>query len=132
MHAQIRSAPVASPPDLEAFLTVLEDAGVNIVAAGGGNVERGGEFAFAVEHGEEERAIGILEEHGYHPRLVEVKTCWLTNEPGQLRRCVAEVHADNREAGRVIEDIAIGVADEEGRIPVQIYSRDLETEATAS
>ena len=58
MHQQIRTQPTQSPPDLQAFLTVLEEAGINIEAAGGSDIEQGGEFAFAVAHGVEADACG--------------------------------------------------------------------------
>lgn len=122
MHLQIRSEPTRSPADLRAFLAVLERAGVNIEAAGGSDVERGGEFAFAVAHGREQDAVERLEAEGYRPRIVEVDACWMTNNPGQLLACVAKVAQKNARSGRVIRDIAIGVPDGQGRIPVQIYS----------
>lgn len=125
MHQQIRTVPRLSPPDLEAFLTVLEGAGINIEAAGGSDVERGGEFAFAVRHGLEREAMAALESMGYEPRLVDVHLCELTNEPGQLLACIAEARSLNVSAGRVIKDIAVGVPNADGLIQVQIYSEDV-------
>jgi hypothetical protein len=122
MHMQIRSAPATSPADLRKFLAVLERAGINIEAAGGSDVEKGGEFAFAVRHGTEQDAIRALEDAGYHPHLEEVDFCWMTNNPGQLLTCVARVAERNAQSSRVIKDVAIGVPDKQGRIPVQIYS----------
>jgi hypothetical protein len=123
MHQQIRTVPALSPPSVNDFLGVLEDAGINIEAAGGGNLEGdGGEFAFAVAHGVEQDAMRVLRAKGYEPRLVDVVHCALTNEPGQLRACIAKVTAANAGTGRVIRDISIGVPDDQGRIQVQIYS----------
>ncbi len=122
MHQQIRTVPATSPPDMMAFLTALREADINIEAAGGGSVEHGGEFAFAVAHGEEERAMRALVAVGYHPRLVEVHHCALGNEPGQLLACLAVVAEENASTGRRIRDISIGVPDDEGRTQVQIYS----------
>jgi hypothetical protein len=122
MHQQIRTVPAKSPPDLRAFLAVLEKAGVNIEAAGGGDVERGGEFAIAVAHGAEDHAMAVLRRAGYQPRLVDVDNYALANSPGQLLASVAEVAAKNAQSGLVIRDVSIGVPDDEGRIQVQIYS----------
>ena len=49
MHKQqLRGLAEQSPADLAAYLAVLAEQGINIIAAGGGDVENGGEFAFAV------------------------------------------------------------------------------------
>ncbi len=120
MHMQIRATPAKSPTSLVAFLEALQ--GINIVAAGGSNIEQGGEFAFAVAHGEECAAMTALAEAGYRPTLVKVETCTLDNVPGALLDCVARVTDLNAAAGRVIKDISIGVPDANGQIPVQIYS----------
>lgn len=122
MHLQIRGIPARSPADLGAYLAVLERAGINIIAAGGSRVEHGGEFAFAVEHGTEDAAIAALEAEDFKPRLVEVQECWMTNKPGQLLMCVSEAVRVNAVSGRKIVDLSIGVPDERGHIPVQIYS----------
>lgn len=123
MHQQIRTVPAMSPPDLQAFLTLLASAGINLESAGGSDIERGGEFAFAVAHGQEDEAIAVLEQAGYHPRLVEVESCTVTNDPGQLLECVAKVSALNAQSGRVIKDIAVGAPEDQGLpLRVQIYS----------
>jgi hypothetical protein len=123
MHQQIRTVPAMSPPDLQAFLALLANAGINLEAAGGSDVENGGEFAFAVAHGQEDEAIALLEQAGYHPRLVDVDVFPVTNDPGQLLECVAKVAARNAHAGRVIKDIALGVPEDVGLpMRVQIYS----------
>jgi len=123
MHLQLRTDPSMSPPDLDAFLGVLEKAGINMLAAGGSSIEDGGEFAFAVEDGSEQEAKSVLEAAGYHPRIVEVDLCWITSDtPGQLRKCVAAVRRQNARTGRRIKDMAIGAPDSRGHVPVQIYS----------
>jgi hypothetical protein len=127
MHQQIRSTPTASPPDVEKFLKRLADARVNLLGAGGTAVEFGGEFAFAVDHDHQTRAIEVLKEHKYSHRVLEagvdpgLTLCWLTNEPGELHKCIAKVAAANRGTNRKIHDMLIGVAEERG-IPVQVYS----------
>ena len=130
MHKQIRVVPAKSPADLKAFLEVL--AAINIKAAGGSNVEQGGEFAFSVEDGLEADAIGLLANAGYQPRELDdgveaedgsvFTTCWMTDVPGELLRCVTSVTDANQAAGRVIKDLSIGVPNADGEIPVQIYS----------
>jgi hypothetical protein len=122
MHLQIRTAPALSPADLKAFLAVLEKAGINIEAAGGSDVEKGGEFAFAVAHGDEDAAIKALEAEGYRPRMMEVYNDVLSNKPGELLRFVARVAGRNAQRGWVIKDLSLGVPDKNGRIQVQIYS----------
>jgi hypothetical protein len=123
MHMQIRATPAKSPTSLVEFLTVLQ--GINIVAAGGSNIEQGGEFAFAVEHGQECDAMALLADAGYRPTLVKVDTCPLDNVPGALLACVTRVTNQNAAAGRVIKDISIGVPDANGQIQVQIYSESV-------
>lgn len=132
MHKQIRVVPARSPADLQAFLEVLAAARINIDAAGGSNLEQGGEFAFAVTDGQEVDAIAVLRDAGYQPRelddAVETEarefftTCWMTDEPGQLLACVASVTTANAGSGRVIKDLSIGKPRADGMIPVQIYS----------
>lgn len=128
MHLQIRSVPKASPPDLARFLGVLAEADVNLLAAGGGSLELGGEFAFAPAHDHVERAVAALEAAGYEFRVLDAekgdfRLCRLTNEPGQLHACIARVSEENLAAGRVIADVLVGVEpDPDGRIPVQVYS----------
>jgi len=136
VHLQIRSVPKASPPDLERFLGVLARAGVNLVAAGGGNLELGGEFAIVPAHEHVDRAVAALEAADYKVRVLDAeqgdfRLCWLTNEPGQLHACIAGVSEENLAAGRVIADVLVGVEpDEEGRIPVQVYSVEVRSPET--
>jgi hypothetical protein len=123
MHQQIRLVTRLSPPDLAAALQVVADAGINILAVGGSNLEHGGEFGFAVAHEDQAAAVAALEAKRYRPRAVDVTVCWITkNEPGQLLECVRTASNANKGTGKAIRDIAIGVADDQGRIPVQIFS----------
>ena len=71
MHQQVRVVPALSPPDLAALLDVLYRAGVNLVAAGGGNIELGEEFAFVPEDDQFDLAIDALTRAEYQPRLLE-------------------------------------------------------------
>jgi hypothetical protein len=122
MHLQIRSMPARSPADLAEFLTVLLEQDVNIESAGGHDIEDGGEFVFSVAHGEEDSVMSILQDAGYHPRLVEVTVCALDDTPGQLLECITGVSQENQVTGRRIRDITVGVPDADGRIQVQVYS----------
>jgi hypothetical protein len=122
MHLQIRATPAKSPASLVDFLEVLAREGINIEAAGGSNLEQGGEFAFAVAHDQECAAMTALATAGYRPTLVAVETCMMQNAPGALLACVARVTELNAASGRVIKDIAIGAPDANGLIPVQVYS----------
>ena len=132
MHQQVRVVPAASPSDLAKLLGVLAAADVNLVAAGGGNIELGEEFAFVPSEGQEEAAMNALAKD-YQPRLlnagVDYKLCWLTNDVGQLLECIQSATEENLEKGRKVKDILIGVEpDEEGRIGVQVYSVDAPSE----
>jgi hypothetical protein len=128
MHQQIRVVPAASPSDLAKLLGVLATEKVNLVAAGGGNIELGEEFAFATTDGQEQTAMEALAKD-YHPRLLkeedgDFKLCWLTNEPGQLLSCIKQATEENLDRGRKVKDILIGVERENGLIGVQVYSVD--------
>jgi len=122
MHQQIRTVPAQSPADLGAFLKVLKDAGVNIIAAGGGDVERGGEFAFAVEDGKYQAAEQALIKAGYKPRIVDVDHELLPDVPGALHGFVTKVAAKNKQRDWVIWDISVGGL-QNGKVLVQIYSK---------
>ena len=122
MHQQIRSVPALSPPNLADFLRVLADADINIGGASGSDVESGGEFAFAVEDGQEQAAMDALVAAGYKPRLLEPKRCLLEDTPGQLLACITDAIAENRGTGRVIKDILVGANKEDGKVVVQVYS----------
>jgi len=121
MHQQIRTLPALSPADLGAFLRVLKDADVNIIAAGGGDVENGGRFAFAVEDGKYDAAMAALRAKGYEPELVDVDHELLPDVPGALHGFVTRVGARNKQRGWVIKDVSIGSA-HGGKILAQIYS----------
>jgi hypothetical protein len=127
MHLQIRCNPAASPPDVEKLLGRLADGGVNLLGAGGSDVEHGGEFAFAVDHDDQSKAVGVLKQHKYSHRVLEVDVepglilCWLEDKPGELRKCLARAAAANQGSGRKVKDLLIGVKQPQG-IPVQVYS----------
>jgi hypothetical protein len=135
MHQQIRLIPTASPPDIERVLVVLAEAGVNILAAGGGDLELGGEFAFAPREDQGEVAMKALTDAQYAPRLLEAekgdyKLCWLENVPDQLRKCISDVAAQNVASGKVIKDVLVGVErNERNEVPVQVYSVEVKTAA---
>jgi hypothetical protein len=135
MHKQFRVVPIASPPDVEKLLRRIKDADLNVAGAGGGNVEFGGEFVFAVDHGQEDRAEELLNEHGYTYRLfdkdadAELTVCRLENRPGQLHQCIADVSTANLDGSRIIRDIIIGF-DEDGSIAAQVFSEQVRTPAT--
>lgn len=140
MHMQIRVEPRLSPPDVAAVLTLLAENEINLLGAGGSNVEMGGEFAFAVDHEQQAAAESLLESRRYTFRVFnsetdpELKLCWLQNEPGQLKACIDGVAGENLAAGRKIRDILIGVQTGDG-IPVQVFSelhRDESEEATSA
>lgn len=122
MHLQIRTVPARSPASLADFLSVLLENDINIESAGGHDIETGGVFLCSVAHGEEDRTIAALEAAGYRPHIVEVDTCALKNQPGQLLECIRTVSEKNQLLGRAIRDISVGVPDADGRVQVQVYS----------
>jgi hypothetical protein len=136
MHQQVRVVPALSDPDLAKLLGVLEAAGVNIVAAGGGNIELGEEFAFVPNEDQFDLALDALTTAKYRPRLlrkdVDFKLCWLEDKPGQLLSCVQEATRENVEKERVVKDILIGIVPENGLIGVQVYSVDKASGSMAS
>jgi hypothetical protein len=136
MHQQVRVLPALSDPDLAKLLDVLYKAGVNLVAAGGGNIELGEEFAFVPEEDQFDLALDALTKADYQPRLLvkdkDFKLCWLKNEPGQLLNCVQEATRENLDKGRVVKDILIGIEPEKGLIGVQVYSVDKSSGSMAS
>lgn len=136
MHQQIRTAPTTSPADIELLLRRLKEAKVNIAAAGGGNLEFGGQFAFAVHDGSEDAAIRVLKEHGYKYDVIEehdprLTICLMNDEVGELHRCIQEVSEANLKSGRIIRDLIIG-APEDKKVPVQIFSEEVRTEQTVN
>ena len=130
MHKQLRVVPISSPPDVEKLLRRLKDEGINLAGVGGGNVEFGGEFAFAVDHGQEDRAEAVLRDNGYRYRIFdkdehpELTVCHLENVPGALHACVSDIATSNLGGGRIIRDIVIGIDGDEG-IAAQIFSEEV-------
>jgi hypothetical protein len=133
VHMQIRCKPVASPPDVDLLLSRLAEAGVNLVAVGGSDVEFGGELALVPEDGQEDLAIGVLDEFAYPHRELFVddpdsglRLCMASHESGGLHRCLQDASIENRDKGWKIRDILVGVPDEEEfrakKIPVHVYS----------
>ncbi|HEY8869750.1 MAG TPA: hypothetical protein VIM30_10195 [Candidatus Limnocylindrales bacterium] len=120
MHQQIRVNPAKSPADLAGVLRALTP--FNILAAGGSDVEHGGEFAFAVDHSQMDAASQALKNAGYNPRTVDVYHEFVPNQPGALAGVVARWAAANRQSGKMIKDIAVGAAGADGKVPVQIYA----------
>lgn len=137
MHKQIRVDPRLSPPDVAAVLALLAGEQINLVGAGGSNVEMGGELAIAVDHEQQQSAESLLTDAGYAFRVFdsekdpELKLCWLQNEPGQLEACIEGVAEENLANGRKIRDILIGVQTDEG-IPVQVFSEHHQGESEAA
>ena len=127
MHKQIRVDPRLSPPNVTAVLTLLAENEINLLGAGGSDLEMGGEFAFAVDHDQQDLAESLLTGANYTIRVFdagtdpELKLCWLQNEPGQLRACIESVASENAANHRRIRDILVGVKTDDG-IPVQVFS----------
>lgn len=114
------------PGALGEILEVLENAGFNLRTAGGRRIELGGEFGFAVDprDGDTDHeaathaAVEALQGQGFDAHVVGVQTRLLDDTPGALRAFVADISAQ----GLLIEEVAVGTPDRDGRIPVQVYT----------
>jgi hypothetical protein len=111
---------------LSEILGVLRDNGFNLRSAGGRMIELGGEFGFAVadrdgtEHDSSatDAAVAALNKAGFDAWSVGVEDRLLDDVPGALLAFVDEI----RDQGLLVEEIAVGTPDADGRIPVQIYT----------
>jgi hypothetical protein len=137
MHQQVRTSPtksgsgspgpgaMADEGGIVDILQILVEAGVNLQSAGGRDLDRGGDFVFAVHHDDEddgpgEEAARLLQEHGYQEaRTVRAHYCSVADEPGGLLGCIQRIE---RTDGPVYE-IFVGTPDADGGIPVQITTR---------
>ena len=138
MHQQVRTSTTKTPTgssgpgamadegSLLDILTILDRARVNLQAAGGRDLDDGGEFAFAVHHqegddGPNEKAADLLERAGYQPRIVTVHSCDVPDEPGALLGCMNEAIMSQGDA----YEIFVGTSTKPGTVPVQITSREV-------
>jgi hypothetical protein len=107
------------------MLTVLKNAGFNLRAAGGSQIEFGGEFSFWVDgrsdsenHDEAAHAArDLLDGEGWPAQVFEVRAKHLSDESGTLLDFVREITNE----GLMIQDIQVGTKDHKG-IPVQIFT----------
>jgi hypothetical protein len=116
---------------LEDILTILRDADVgldlNLQAAGGRDLDEGGEFVFAVHHGGKDddqyaqAAVKLLEDEGYAPRVVSVHLCVVSDERGNLLDCIQ----DARERQGPVYEIFVGTKGDYDGIPLQVTSREV-------
>ena len=134
MHKQIRSEPTKSPADVGAFLQTLADAGVNIVAVGGGAIEHGGKVVIACHLGDRDdtdAALRTLDSEAYPHEVVNegmnpsgyLHVGAMRDREGELAREVRAALA-GAGAGYIVEDVALGVPfSEDGALvfPVQIF-----------
>ena len=110
---------------LAEMLTFLKSKGFNLRAAGGTQIEFGGEFTFWVDgrsadedHDQAAHAARrLLVKEGWAAQVYEVRAEHLTDESGTLLDFVQRVTDD----GLLIQDIHVGTKDDEG-IPVQIFA----------
>ena len=113
------------PGVLVEMLTILKDAGFNLRAASGSQVELGGDFSFWVDgrnkdegHGDAtEAAARLLEDNGYVANVFEVHAKHLSDSKGTLLQFVEEV----TKGKLLVQDINVGTPDKDG-IPVQIFT----------
>jgi hypothetical protein len=116
---------------LEDILTILRDADVdlelNLQAAGGRDLDTGGEFVFSVHHGKEEddryaqAAVKLLEDNGYAPEIFRVHHCIVTDERGNLLKCIQDAQARQGPA----YEIFVGTKGDYDGIPIQVTSAKL-------
>jgi ACT domain-containing protein len=132
MHQQVRTSPskrdapgaMSRPGSVLDILQILSEADVNLQTAGGRDLDRGGDFVFAVHHDEgddqpDREAAAILEKHGYRPRVVNVDVCNVADEPGGLLGCLQRI----QERDGDIYELFVGTPDQRGNIPVQVTTR---------
>lgn len=113
------------PGVLVGLLTVLKDAGFNLRAASGNQVELGGEFSFWVDgrsDGEDHEAATyaaaeLLRGNDYVADVFEVHSKHLSDSKGTLLDFVKEV----TKGKLLVQDINVGTPDHDG-IPVQIFT----------
>jgi hypothetical protein len=142
MHLQVRVNPKASPPDVDKLLGRLADAGVNLAAIGGSNVEFGGELALVPQDGHEDVTFQTLDQFAYAYRVLRVDNdeglalCEVPNDVGGLHRALRSIADDNLQRGRIIRDILVGVPDDQLKardlVPVQVHSEAIRTPAALS
>ena len=139
MHQQVRtsttktgsSGPGAAWDDRGSvvdILQILSDEGVNLQAAGGSRLDRGGEFVFSVHHGDNEddgpndEAAALLKKHGYPARAVHVHHCVVSDTSGTLLDCINEA----QEKQGPVNEVFVGTPGDYDGIPVQVTGRDVE------
>jgi hypothetical protein len=136
MHQQVRTSPTRTGgPGADAerggvteILRILRDAEVNLQTAGGRDLDRKGEFVFAVHHGEDdpdrpgEEAAELLRQNGFtDARTVKARFCDVQDEPGGLHGCIERIEA---EEGEPIYEIFVGTP-EDDVIPIQLTTRSM-------
>ena len=145
MHMQIRCHPQLSPPDVKKLLGFLNEAGVNLLAVGGSDLEFGGEIAIVPEETsndpENDAVYELLKGKGYDVRKVFVTDdgplfgAEIANKAGALFEFISSIADRNIDGGRIIRDILVGVPDEGQRgnnlVPVQVYCEEVRTAANA-
>ncbi len=120
---------------LSEMLTILRDAGFNLRAAGGSQVELGGDFWFWVDErpsdaDHEVAAIAardLLRGHEYEADTFEVHARHLSDTQGTLLDFVNEV----TQGKLLVENISVGTPDDEG-IPVQIFTAQVRRRSSNS
>jgi hypothetical protein len=136
MHQQVRLSPTRTGgPGADAerggvteILRILRDANFNLQTAGGRDLDRKGEFVFAVHHDDDnpdepgENAAQLLRENGFtDARTVYVRSCDVRDEPGGLHGCIERIES---EEGEPIYEIFIGTS-EDGTVPIQLTTRSM-------
>jgi hypothetical protein len=139
MHQQVRTSPIRTGgqglgADYDAnqetgrggvveLLGVLREAGINMQAAGGMNLDqKDAEFVFSVHHGDEDpdastaEAVALLKSKGYKPYVIEPNVCEVEDEPGGLLGCIERIEA----RGDAVVEIHVGTG---SPVPIQIVTR---------
>lgn len=145
MHQQVRTSTTktGSPGPGAAWddsgsvvdiLQILSDEGVNLQAAGGSRLDKGGEFVFSVHHGDNEddgpgnEAAELLRKHGYRARPVHVHHCVVSDASGTLLDCITEA----QEKQGPVNEIFVGTPGEYDGIPVQVTGGNVEQEGESA
>jgi hypothetical protein len=154
-HQQIKSSPIASPPDVERFFAVLaagkpdapnlEDRPINVCAVAGGFLEQGGQIGVAVgtidmSEEEEEQILAIALDRLHKAGYDDAHTVgeedglfhdFIPDSPGSLYLFIKGIATQNLQNGRTIADIAIGAYNEADKTTlVQVYCPEVKTQAS--
>jgi hypothetical protein len=133
VHIQAKATPSASPPDLEAFFTLLSEpatpdhpdrVAINIEGISGDDMETGGEIYFSFDHDRQADVGAWLAEKGFTKiEFMDAEQghffqAVIEDAPGQLLGAIRDATTQNLAAGKIIKSIVVG---RETQAPNRLY-----------